>query len=103
MKEYEIGKYILDLEDRFLYYVQGSVSEEKYVGYAEALEAARRERDEDVESGREAELLKENKVFIYFTARWEDRTVQILMHASWALDKDVMQKIHDYDDRIVFI
>ena len=60
MKEYEIGKYILDLEDRFLYYVQGSVSEEKYVGYAEALEAARRERDEDVESGREAELLKES-------------------------------------------
>lgn len=103
MKQYEIGKYILDLKSKFIYYVDGSVSERKYGDYAEALEAARMERDDDVKSGREAELLKDDKVFLYFTAKWEEETVQMFFHASWALDKDVMQKIHDYDDRIVFI
>lgn len=105
MMKYEIGKYILDLKSKpnFLHFVDGSVSERKYVGYSEALEAARMERDEDVSSGREAEMLKEGKVFIYFTAKWEGESIQMRLHASWALDKDVMQKIHDYDDRIVFI
>ena len=103
MKEFEIGKYILDLEGKFIYYVSGSVSEEKYVGYAEALEACRLERDKDIESGLEAELLKKNQVLLYFTAEWEDRTIRMLFHASWAHSKEVMEKIHDYDDRILFI
>jgi len=108
MASIEIGKYILDLNEHYLVFVDGSVSERKYRDYAEALEAVRFERDKDVESGREAELLKQGKVILYFTADWrehEDGTTHIQMfhHANWALDKEVMRKIHDYDDRIVFV
>lgn len=107
MGNIEIGKYILLLNNRALVFVEGSVSERKYRDYAEALEAVRFERDKDVESGREAELIKDNKVFIYFTAEWEEQddhtNIRMFMHANWALDKEIMQKIHDYDDRIVFV
>ena len=107
MGKIEIGKRILDLNNRALYFVDGSVSERKYRDYAEALEAVRFERDKDVESGREAELLKHGKVILYFTAEWEEQddhtNIRMFDHASWALDKEVMQKIHDYDDRIVFV
>ena len=107
MGKIEIGKRILDLNNRVLYFVDGSVSERKYRDYAEALEAVRFERDKDVESGGEAELLKQGKVFLYFTAEWEEKEdctyIRVFDHANWALDKEVMQKIHDYDDRIVFV
>ena len=103
MREFEIGKYILDLNNRFIYYIDGSVSDDRYVGYAEALEACKRDRDADVQSGREAELLKENKVYLYFTAEWEDNNIRMLFHANWTHSKEVMEKIHDYDDRILFI
>ena len=97
----------MDLNERYLILVDDSISERKYRDYAEALEAIRDERDKDVESGREAELLKQGKVFLYFTAEWEElddhTNIRMFHHASWALDKEVMQKIHDYDYRIVFV
>ena len=100
---YEIGKYILDLNTNFIYFVEGSVPDKKYCGYAEALEAIGFVRDDDVKSGREAALLKENKVFLYFTAKWEGSTIHLFRHASWKHKKSVMKDIKKYDDRIIFI
>lgn len=102
-RHYEIGKHILDLNTNFIYFVEGSVPEKDYCGYPEALEAIRFARDDDDKTGRAAELLKDNKVFLYFTARWEDNTVQMLWHASWKHKKSVMKAIKNYDDRIIFI
>ena len=50
----------------------------------------------DEESGR----MKEDDIIIYFTAGWEEHTCQLWMHISGNYDKETLDLVHEYDDRI---
>lgn len=109
MKKYEIGEYFLtrdkmpylgDTPIHYLGYVDGSATGIIYDTYEKAMDEIKRKMREDEESGRMKEDLANGNIIIYFTAGWEDRCCQLWMHISGNYDKDTLDMVREYDDRI---
>ena len=103
--KYEIGEYWLTREKvpyigevpiHYLGYVEGSATGLTYDTYEEAMGAIKDKMRADEASGR----MKEGDIIIYFTAGWEDHSCQLWMHISGNYDKETLDIVHAYDDRI---
>ena len=111
---YEIGEYGLTRGQivcwasmngepiHYLWYVDESV-EGEFGTYEEAVERVKEKMRSDKETGRMDDCLKEEygHIIIYFTAGWEDQTCMLKMHISGMYDSDLLDMVHDYDDRII--
>lgn len=108
---YEIGEYGLSrLKDvcwaspthpiHYLWYVDESV-EGDFGTYEEAVERIKEKMRSDKETGRQDEALKDDHLIIYFTAGWEDQSCMLKMHIAGTYDSDLLDRVHDYDDRII--
>ena len=111
---YEIGEYGLTRDQivcwasmngepiHYLWYVDESV-EGEFGTYEEAVERVKEKMRSDKETGRMDDCLKEEygHIIIYFTAGWEDQTCTLKMHIAGTYDSDLLDMIHDYDDRII--
>ena len=109
MKRYEIGEYFLTREKvpyigdtpiHYLGYVEGSATGIIYDTYEEAMEVIKDKMRADDEDGRMQEDLKAGSIIIYFTAGWDDHACQLWMHISGNYDKETLDIVHEYDDRI---
>ena len=101
--KYEIGEYGLSCEKdpiHFLWYVDGSATGTIYDTYDEAVEKIKEKMRADEASGRMKEALAKNNLIIYFTAGWEDHSIYLKMHISGNYDKETLDIVHAYDDRI---
>ena len=106
MKRYEIGEYFLtrdkvpyigDTPIHYLGYVDGSASGIIYDTYEEAMDVIKDKMRADEASGRMKDL---DTLIIYFTAGWEDHSCQLWMHISGNYDKETLDIVNTYDDRI---
>ena len=108
---YDIGEYGLtrgkdvcwaspDKPIHYLWYVEESV-EEGFGSYEEAVERIKEKMRSDKETGRQDELLKDNHLIVYFTAGWADYSCYLKMHIAGTYDKEVLDIVHEYDDRIL--
>jgi hypothetical protein len=109
--EYEIGEYGLtkglvpgimsDAKIHYLFYVDGTASGVIYKTYDEAIGVIKEKMRSDKETGRQDKHLQQGGIIIYFTAGWDDHSCQIIMHISSSYDKEILDLVHDYDDRII--
>lgn len=102
--KYEIGEYGLTLEKdpiHYLWYVDGSATGTIYESYEEAVEAVKEKMRSDKETGRQDEKLNDGDLIIYFTAGWEEKSIYLKMHIAGTYDKEVLDIVHEYDDRII--
>ena len=108
---YEIGEYGLSrLKDvcwaspthpiHYLWYVDESV-EGDFNTYEESVERIKEKMRSDKETGRQDKALKDDHLIIYFTAGWEDQSCTLKMHISGDYDKETLDIVHAYDDRII--
>ena len=109
---YEIGEYGLTREKvtcwasigvpsiHYLWYVEESV-EGDFDTYEDAVERIKEKMRSDKESGRQDEALKDDHLIIYFTAGWEDQSCTLKMHIAGTYDKETLDIVHAYDDRII--
>jgi hypothetical protein len=108
---YEIGEYGLSREKdvcwasptspiHYLWYVEGSV-EGDFNTYEDAMQAIKERMKADEGTGRMQEALEDDHIIIYFTAGWEGNSCQLWMHISGNYDKETLDIVHAYDDRIM--
>ena len=108
---YDIGKYGLtrgkdvcwaspDKPIHYLWYVEGSV-EQDFRSYEEAVERIKEKMRSDKETGRQDEKLQQGDLIIYFTAGWADQSCTLKMHIAGTYDKETLDIVHEYDDRII--
>lgn len=109
--KYEIGEYGLTRGKdvcwaspgkpiHYLWYVEESV-EGDFGTYEEAVECIKEKMRSDRDSGRQDENLKQGHLIIYFTAGWESQSCYLKMHISDSYDKETLDIVHAYDDRIL--
>lgn len=110
---YEIGEYGLtnkkligwasDRPMHYLWYVDNSATGTIYDTYKEAVDAIKEKMRTDKETGRQDECLKEDSghLIIYFTAGWNEQSCLLKMHISGTYDKETLDIVHAYDDRII--
>ena len=82
-----------------MWYVEGSV-EGGFNTYEEAMEQIKEKMRSDKDTGRQDELLKDGHLIIYFTAGWEDQSCMLKLHIAGSYDKETLDIVHEYDDRI---
>lgn len=102
--KYEIGEYGLTLEKdpiHYLWYVDGTATGIIYDSYEEAVECIKEKMRSDKETGRQDEYLKQGDLIIYFTAGWVEQSIYLKMHIAGTYDKEVLDVVHEYDDRII--
>ena len=108
---YEIGEYGLTRGKdvcwasptspiHYLWYVEESV-EGDFNTYEEAVEHIKEKMRSDKETGRQDELFKDDHLIIYFTAGWEDQSCYLKMHIAGTYDKETLEIVRAYDDRII--
>lgn len=108
---YEIGEYGLtrgkdvcwaspDKPIHYLWYVEDSV-EGDFNTYEDAVEHIKEKMRSDKETGRQDENLKQGDLIIYFTAGWDDHSCYLKMHIAGTYDKETLEIVHVYDDRII--
>ena len=111
---YEIGEYGLTRDQivcwasmngepiHYLWYVDESV-EGEFGTYEEAVERVKEKMRSDKETGRMDDCLKEEygHIIIYFTAGWEGQSCTLKMHIAGTYDKETLDIVHAYDDRII--
>jgi hypothetical protein len=108
---YDIGEYGLTREKdvcwaspnkpiHYLWYVEGSV-EGEFGSYEEAVERIKEKMRSDKETGRQDEKLKQGDLIIYFTGGWADQSCTLKMHIAGTYDKETLDIVHEYDDRII--
>ena len=109
--KYEIGEYGFStkkdvcwasptLPINYLWYVEESV-EGDFGTYEEAVERIKKKMRSDKETGRQDKYLKQGDLIIYFTAGWENQTCYLKMHIAGTYDKETLDIVHEYDDRII--
>ena len=113
--KYEIGEYWLTREKiemrlfrnqepakiHYLGYVEGSATGITFDTYDEAMDEIRKKMREDEETGRRERNLKDGDLIIYFTAGWEEQSIYLKMHIAGTYDKETLDIVHEYDDRII--
>lgn len=108
---YEIGEYGLTRGKdvcwasptspiHYLWYVEESV-EGDFETYEEAMERIKEKMRSDKETGRQDKALKDGHLIIYFTAGWEDQSCYLKMYIAGTYDKETLEIVHAYDDRII--
>lgn len=108
---YEIGEYGLTrgklqcwasptLPIHYLWYVEESV-EGEFDTYEAAVERIKEKMRSDKETGRQDENMKQGDLIIYFTAGWEEQSIYLKMHIAGTYDKETLDIVHEYDDRII--
>ena len=107
---YEIGEYGLTQKKviswvgntpiHYLWFVEGSV-EEGFTTYEEGVERIKEKMRSDKETGRQKKYQEEGSLIIYFTAGWEETSCTLKMHISGDYDKETLDMVREYDDRII--
>ena len=104
MEEYEIGIYGFDLNKRVIWYKE--VLDGTYNSMQEAWETIRQNFQEENQSGEQKRLRDEGEVNLYFVSKLpsdEKPYFTITLHASGTLDEEALEKLREYDDRIVVL
>jgi hypothetical protein len=107
---YEIGEYGLtrgkvacwasETPIHYLWYVEETV-ENGFDTYEEAVKRIKEKMRSDKETGRQDESLKQGDLIIYFTAGWEEQSIYLKKHIAGTYDKETLDIVYEYDDRII--